>query len=89
MMIGKNFLFIKSKFTIKCPYCLRKSRVFLSKKNQQSGQTLVEFMLLLLVVTSLSFLFTKIANKGIADAWLTFIKLIVDDPTVASTINFP
>jgi hypothetical protein len=46
-------------------------------------------MLLLLVVTSLSFLFTKIANKGIADAWLAFIKLIVDDPTVASTINFP
>jgi hypothetical protein len=55
----------------------------------QKGQTLVEFVLLLVVVASLSFTFIKVANQGISEAWIGLIKLVVDDPVVAQTITFP
>lgn len=55
---------------------------FHSVKNDQQGQTLVEFILLLAVISLLSFMFLKIINNNISLYWLFFVQKVVDDPSV-------
>lgn len=58
-----------------------------AKKKKQSGQTLVEFALLLLVVATLSFGFIVVTNRNLAKFWTAYVRLIVDDPSQDSIIK--
>lgn len=55
--------------------------------NNQSGQTMVEFILLFLILVLISFSFIKILNFNLAKYWVALVTLIIDDPSV--TINIP
>lgn len=57
------------------------------KKNKQSGQTLVEFALLLLVIATISFGFIAVTNRNLAKYWTAYVRLIVDDPSQDGIIN--
>jgi hypothetical protein len=51
-----------------------------NSKHKQSGQTLVEFVLLLASITIISFTFLKVVNSNIGDRWKVIYELILDDP---------
>ncbi len=55
----------------------------------QDGQSLVEFILLLLVIVTLSFGFIRVANGNLSEYWRAYVRLIVDDPTQNASIEFP
>ena len=48
------------------------------KQEKQSGQTLIEFVLLLAVIMSLSFLFLRGVNSAIGKRWQIVIEIISD-----------
>jgi len=48
--------------------------------HNQDGQSLVEFILLLLVIVTLSFAFIRVSNGNLAEYWRAYVRLIVDDP---------
>lgn len=54
---------------------------FIHNLKEESGQSLVEFVLLLSVIVLLSFGFLKVANTGLAEYWLKAATLILDDPS--------
>lgn len=56
--------------------------------HKQDGQSLVEFILLLLVIVTLSFGFIRVANGNLADYWRAYVRLIVDDPSQNASIEF-
>lgn len=56
------------------------------EKKSQSGQTLIEFVLLLAVISGLSFLFLKLVNNNISLYWVFFVKKVVDDPNIKLNI---
>ena len=45
----------------------------------ENGQTLVEFVLLLLVIMSISFAYMSIVNRGIADYWQAMGNILLKD----------
>ncbi len=45
----------------------------------ESGQTLVEFVLLLLIVMSISFVYMSVVNRGIADYWQAMGNILLKD----------
>jgi hypothetical protein len=49
--------------------------------SDESGQSLVEFLLLLTVIMGLSLGTLKIINGNIANYWESFANLIIDDPS--------
>jgi hypothetical protein len=48
----------------------------------ENGQSIVEFVLLLVVVMTLSLVFLKFVNINLADQWKLFVTIIVDDPNI-------
>lgn len=57
---------------------------FLARKIQiyaQKGQTLLEFVLLMGIISTISLLFFTSINSKLADYWLRVVKLILQDPT--------
>ena len=56
-------------------------------KNNMSGQTLVEFLLLLMVITGISMVFMRVTNQGLARLWIGFVKIIIDNPIEAAKID--
>ena len=62
---------------------LKKAKAVLS----QRGQSLIEFMLLLVAVATISFTFVKVVNNQIASRWASIVKIIVDDPSQNSRLN--
>ncbi len=59
------------------------------KKSNQSGQSLVEFILLLLVIVLLSFSFISISNRNLGRLWEAYVRLIVDDPSQNGALTIP
>jgi len=59
------------------------------RKRRQAGQSLVEFVLLLLVIASTSFIFMRVANRNLAQYWSAYARLIVDDPSQNGRLNIP
>ncbi len=57
------------------------------QKRKQGGQTLIEFILLLLVVASISFAFLSLANTNLGRFWVAYVRMIVDDPGQNSVID--
>ena len=53
----------------------------------QSGQSLIEFVLLLLIIVILSVSFLKIVNNNLANQWLKIATVIVDDPSQTLTLK--
>ena len=56
--------------------------------HNQDGQSLVEFVLLLLVIVTLSFGFIRVANGNLGEYWKAYVRLIVDDPSQNASIDF-
>ncbi len=46
----------------------------------QSGQTLVEFILILMGIVIISFSFMSIINGNISNRWTSIANIILDDP---------
>lgn len=57
------------------------------KRKKEAGQTLVEFVLLLLVITMVSFGFLRTTNGNLAKFWMGFARVIVDDPSQNGILN--
>jgi L-cystine uptake protein TcyP (sodium:dicarboxylate symporter family) len=53
----------------------------------QRGQSIVEFVLLLAVITGLSYAFVATMNKNIARYWQYSANLIVDDKPGTNTVR--
>ncbi len=58
-----------------------------SLHSNQRGQSLVEYALLLLVITTISFAFMSFTNQSLGKYWMYFTRLIVDDPTQNATLT--
>lgn len=54
----------------------------------KKGQGIVEFVLLLAVITGLSYGFVAVMNKNIAKYWQYSANLIVDDKPGTKTVRF-
>lgn len=52
----------------------------------QSGQTLVEFILLLAAIVIISFSFLSILNSNISERWAKVANIILDDKNQTLTI---
>ncbi|MCY4523235.1 MAG: hypothetical protein OXB84_00710 [Halobacteriovoraceae bacterium] len=50
------------------------------KQLKQSGQTLIEFVLLIVVLVSLSFFMLRGFNSAIGERWRIIVQVISDDP---------
>lgn len=59
----------------------------LKKKSNQKGQSIVEFVLLLAVISGISFAFVAFMNRSLTKYWVNAVKVIVDDQT--QTIEIP
>ena len=49
------------------------------KKPNQKGQSLIEFVLLLTVISGISFMFVSLMNKNITRYWEYAVNLVIDD----------
>jgi len=54
---------------------------FLEKTESERGQSVVEFVLLLLVIMGFSMLFLALTNRNLSTYWRYLVKIVVDDPT--------
>lgn len=68
----------------------RNFRSFLRKikRVRQKGQALVEFILLLVVLSSISFFFVAVMNRGLSRYWEYSINLIIDDRPGTKRVGF-
>lgn len=57
------------------------------KKSSQKGQSIVEFVLLLAVISGISFAFVAFMNRSLSKYWVKAVKVIVDDQS--QTIEIP
>jgi len=53
-----------------------KKSLILNKK----GQSLIEYLMLMLVITSLSIVFIKAANNKLSQVWVQMIETVSDEP---------
>lgn len=68
----------------------RHFRLFLRKlkRARQKGQALVEFILLLVVLSSVSFFFVAFMNRSLSRYWEYSVNLIIDDKPGTKTVEF-
>jgi hypothetical protein len=57
------------------------------KKKAQSGQTVVEFVLLMFVILAISLGFLKVINTNLAKMWKNAAIFIVNDPSQNSKLD--
>jgi len=55
---------------------------FFKTKLNRRGQTLVEFILLMVVIIGVSMLFMKLVNSNIAIYWKFIVTKVVGDPSI-------
>lgn len=69
----------------------RNFRSFLHKlrRFRQRGQALVEFILLLAILSLISFTFVAIMNRNLMRYWEYSVNLIIDDKPGTKTVEFP
>jgi hypothetical protein len=51
----------------------------IKKRLNQKGQSLIEFVLLLTVISGISFMFVSLMNKNITRYWEYAVNLVIDD----------
>lgn len=68
----------------------RNFRSFLLKirRVKQKGQALVEFILLLVVLSGVSFVFITFMNRSLSRYWEYSVNLIIDDKPGTKTVEF-
>ncbi len=68
----------------------RNFRTFLLKikRVKQKGQALVEFILLLVVLSGVSFVFVAFMNRNLSRYWEYSVNLIIDDKPGTKTVEF-
>jgi hypothetical protein len=68
----------------------RNLRSFLRKIRQvrQKGQALVEFILLLVILSGVSFTFVAFMNRSLSRYWEYSVNLIIDDKPGTKTVGF-
>lgn len=66
---------------------LRKRLPNLKILKTQKGQTLVEFVLLLAVISGLSFGFVSIMNRNIGAYWEHCVNTVVNDSSTVKTLK--
>jgi len=54
---------------------------------QQKGQALVEFILLLVAIASISFGFVSLMNRNLGRYWEYYANLIINDRPNVKTVN--
>lgn len=54
---------------------------------QQRGQALVEFILLLVAIASISFGFVNLMNRNLGKYWEYYANLIINDKPNVKTVN--
>ncbi len=59
------------------------------KRVRQKGQALVEFILLLVVLSGISFAFVGFMNRSLSRYWEYSVNLIIDDKPGTKTVEFP
>ncbi len=59
------------------------SEVIKNKKNKNNnhGQTILEFVLLMAIISIVGFGLLRSVNTGLSKYWKAFVTLIVDDPS--------
>jgi hypothetical protein len=60
----------------------------LRKRLNQRGQSIVEFVLLLAVISLISYTFVAVMNKNLARYWQYSANLIVDDKPGTKSVQF-
>jgi hypothetical protein len=60
----------------------------LKKILQQRGQALVEFILLLVVLSGISFMFVGFMNRSLTKYWEYAVNLVIDDKPGTKTVSF-
>jgi len=58
------------------------AQMFFKTKLNQRGQTLVEFILLMAVIMTISLMFMKIVNSNLAIYWKFIVTKVVGDPSI-------
>ena len=58
------------------------------KRVKQKGQALVEFILLLVVLSTVSFAFVTLMNRSLSRYWEYSVNLIIDDKPGTKTVEF-
>lgn len=58
------------------------------KRVKQKGQALVEFILLLVVLSTVSFGFVTFMNRNLSRYWEYSVNLIIDDKPGTKTVEF-
>lgn len=68
----------------------RNLRSFFSKirRVKAKGQALVEFILLLVVLSTVSFAFVTFMNRNLSRYWEYSVNLIIDDKPGTKTVEF-
>jgi Flp pilus assembly pilin Flp len=57
------------------------------KQQKQRGQSLIEFILLMLVITTMSVAMHRTISAGIGKIWLRIANQIVDNPSVSLSFD--
>lgn len=91
-MNGKYFFDFISEASIDQKLNFMKIRKLLPKfglknKSNQKGQSIVEFVLLLAVISGISFAFVALMNRSLTKYWVKAVKVVVEDET--QTIEIP
>lgn len=60
-----------------------------NKRVKQKGQALVEFILLLVVLTGVSYSFVAFMNRSLSRYWEYSVNLIINDKPGTKTVTFP
>ncbi len=67
---------------------MKEWKLLLSKKRlNEKGQTLVEFVLLLSVISGLSYGFVSFMNSNLARYWEYSVNLVIDDRPGTKTVT--
>lgn len=56
--------------------------------SKEQGQSIVEFVLLLLVLLLISIGFLKVINTNVADQWKEAVRTIVNDPSQDNRVDY-
>jgi len=58
-----------------------KSKIIKKDKKNNHGQTIMEFVLLMSIISIVGFGLLRNVNSGISKYWKAFVTIIVDDPS--------
>lgn len=67
--------------------CNMKTRLNFLRQSKEKGQSLVEFVLLLVVISGISYGFVSLINRNLSRYWVFYADLIVNDDANKKTVR--